>query len=405
MGRLLAALTLLAAFLAPLPPAAAQPAARVSNAPAAPLRPVAAQVVPEGPAVTATGAVLWDPVDDQVLWGKEETQPLPPASTTKIMTVLLALEAGALGDTVTVSAVAAEVGRRPGAATLGLDAGQQVPMRSLLQGLVLRSGNDAAVAVAEHVAGSEEAFVEKMNARAAEMGLTDTQFLNATGLTDDLDHRSSAADLALLAEVAMDNRDFASWAGADRMNVASFGLLENRNELLGQYPGATGVKTGFTNLAGLCLVASATRDGRRLIAVVLDSEASFSDTIKILDHGYDDYRRAQPARAGERVAQYRWSRERVGLRAVEAIGKTLPRPQDASWRVLLEPSVALPVEQGQTLGRAELVVDGDVVAQTPLTAARSVAAPPPRPAAATAGGAVQEALRDFAVLYPVDRDA
>ena len=386
MRRLVAAIALIAASAAPSPAAAQEP-------------------VPAPPGVTAKGAVLYDAADDRVLWGDGADQPLPPASTTKIMTVLLALEAGDIDDTVTVSAVAAEIGRRAGAATLGLDAGQQIPMRSLLEGLVLRSGNDAAVAVAEHVAGSEAAFVEKMNARAAGLGLTNTNFLNATGLTDDLDHHASALDLARLADVALANSEFAAWAASASSDVPGLGTLTNRNELLGTYRGATGVKTGYTNLAGLCLVASAERDGHPLIAVVLGSDDSFADTREIFDYGYVAYRRAAPVDDGERVMRYRWAGVRVPLRAVEPLGRTVAADDLAVWRVVLEPNAPLPVQRGDALGQAELVVDGEVVDATPLTAGRTVEPAAAENGTAAAGGAVEDALRAFARLHAVDRAA
>ena len=386
MRRLLAVVALVVALASPAP-AGAQPAAA------------------DEPDVTAEGAVLYDAADDRVLWGAGEQQPLPPASTTKVMTVLLALEAGAIDDTVTVSATAAEIGRRAGAATLNLREGQTIPMRSLLEGLVLRSGNDAAVAVAEHVAGSEDAFVDKMNARAAELGMDDTNFINATGLTDDEDHHASALDLALLADVALENPHFARWAATATAEVPGLGRMTNRNELLGSYPGATGVKTGYTNLAGLCLVASAERDGHELIAVVLGSEESFVDARRILDHGYTAYRRAAPVDEDARVVPYRWAGARVRLRAAEALGQTVTADAEATWRVVLEPWAQLPVQRGEPLGRAQLMVDGEVVDETPLTAGKAVEAVAPENGAVAAGGAVQDAIRAFARLQAVERAA
>ena len=386
MRRLLAAVALLA-VLAPSPPAIAQPAED------------------SAPKVTAKGAVLYDAADDRVLWGSGENDPLPPASTTKVMTVLLALEAGTIDDTVTVSPAAAEIGQRAGAATLNLRAGQQIPMRSLLEGLVLRSGNDAAVAVAEHVAGTEDAFVEKMNARAAELGMRNTSFINSTGLTDDLDHHSTALDLALLADVALGHRAFARWAATRVAQVPGLGVLTNRNELLGSYRGATGVKTGYTNLAGLCLVASAERGGHRVIAVVLGSDDSFADSRRIFDHGFAAYRRVTPVEEGERVGRYRWAGVRVPLRAGEALGRTLPSEQEAVWRVNLDPWAQLPVQRGAALGSAQLLVDGQVIAATPLTAGRSAEAPPTGDGTAAAGAAVQDAIRAFVRLRSIDRAA
>lgn len=360
------------------------------------------------PTVTADGAVLWDPADDRILWGKAARQPLRPASTTKIMTVLLALEAGTVEDTVTVSSGAVEVGRRPGAATLNLRPGQQIAMRSLLAGLVMRSGNDAAVAVAEHIAGSEEAFVAKMNARAQELGMANTSFINATGLTDDLDHVASARDLALLAEAAMRNDDFAAWAGAATLDVESLGSLTSRNELLTRYEGATGVKTGYTNLAGLCLVASARRDGRTLFAVVLGADDDlfdrhFTESAAVLAHGFDDFRRPEPARAGGVVTRYRWSDQAVRVVADDTLARTLAEDARVRWRVTLDPEVARPVTAGQRMGRAQLLVGRSVVDATDLVAGADVPAARQRPAASAAGGALQEALRSYARLFDVKR--
>ena len=360
------------------------------------------------PAITAEAAVLWDPADDRVLWGDQPREPLPPASTTKIMTVLLALEAGTINDTVTVSAEAAEIGRRPGAANLSLEPGQTIAMRSLLAGLILRSGNDAAVAVAEHVAGSEDAFVDLMNRRAGELGMTDTNFINATGLTDDLDHHASALDLARLAEVALRNEHFAEWSAAYEYSVPTIGAMVSRNELLARYPGATGVKTGYTNLAGLCLVASARRDGRDLIAVVLNADDAaldqhFTDTIDVFEHGYDDFERPVVAGRNDPVTTYRWSDAEVAAVAAEPLARTVADNAEVAWRLRLAPAVERPVATGAPLGTAELLVGNDVVDTTTVVAAADVDAPA-TPEASGAGGAVEEAIRAFARLHIRDRD-
>lgn len=362
--------------------------------------PSAAQVA-EPPVVTARGAVVWDPDDDLVLHGVDESVGRPMASTTKIMTLLLALEAGAAADTVTVSAGAAALG----GATLDLYAGQQLAMESFVAGLLLRSGNDAAVAVAEHVSGSEAAFVERMNARAAELGLADTGFVNASGLTDDLGHRASPLDLARLARVAMDHDVFATYAGAAEATVPGLAPMVSRNELLGRYEGADGVKTGFTTLAGWCLVASATRDGRRLYAVVLGSEESFADAAALLDYGFEAFERSEPVAAGEVVGRYRWAGADVGLVAAEPLAATVPAGTHVWWRTSLDPLAARPLAAGAPLGVAELVVGGEVRRSTPLTAAAAV----PAPAVVTApagqvGAALQDALRAFGRLPPVERD-
>jgi serine-type D-Ala-D-Ala carboxypeptidase (penicillin-binding protein 5/6) len=353
--------------------------------------------------VTAKGAVLWEPADNFILFGRNPDQPRRMASTTKIMTVLLALEARSLDEQVTVSPHAVAVGHTPGAADLHLNAGQALPMRSLLAGLILRSGNDAAVAVAEHIAGSEVAFVKKMNARARELGLTSTAFLDASGLTDDPGHHSSPLDLARLAVVAMARPEFASWAGAAKLDVRGLGLLQNRNKLISTYQGAIGVKTGYTHLAGLCLVASATRDGRTLYAVVLDSKDSFADVAALLDYGFTAFRRPAPVSTGVVATTYRWSGAQVGLVADEPLARTVPAGAAVVWRTVLYPRSARPVPSGAVLGHAQLVVDGHVVRTVDLHAQHAMPPPPAAARGALAGASVQDTIRAFARLRSFDR--
>ncbi len=351
--------------------------------------------------VTAGGAVLWEPDSDTVLVDREARAGRPMASTTKVMTVLLALEAGAADDDVVVSPEAAEIGRVPGGATLGLSEGRMVPMRSLLAGLVLRSGNDAAVAVADHLAGGEDAFVAAMNERAAELGLEATTFLNSSGLIDDPAHEASPLDLARLASAAMAHEDFARWAGAAEATIDGLGTIVNRNELLGDYRGATGVKTGFTSLAGLCLIASATRGDRTLYAVVLDSEESFADAAALLDHGFDDYRPVDPP---TEVA-YAWADAEVTVRADRPAVPPVLADSDVVERLTLVPAQERPLPEGAVLGESVLLVDGTEVDRSPLLAGAGVPARPRLDADAEAGAALHEGLRGLLRIRPLDYDA
>lgn len=353
------------------------------------------------PEVSARGAVLHDPGEDQVLYGKDEAAPRLIASTTKVMTALLALEAGTVDDTVTVSPAAAAADDAAGVATLNLFAGQQIPMRSLLAGLIIRSGNDAARAVAEHVAGGEEAFVARMNERAAQLGLTQTSFVDPHGLTQDPGNRASPLDLARLAAAAMQNPDFAAWAGSPALSVPELPPLPNRNELIGTYDGATGVKTGFLAAAGMCLIATATRGDRSLTAVVLGSDGSFRDAAVLLDHGFADYRRVAPALPERPTTRYRWAGAAVEVAPARPLDATLPLGTPATWRTDLAPVTPLPAAAGTVVGQAELRVAGEVVDVVDLqlvSDATAVSEP-------TAGGAVQDALRAFARLEPVERAA
>lgn len=348
-------------------------------------------VAEPGEPVSATGAVLWDPADERMLWGREPAVPRPMASTTKIMTVLLAVEAGTLDDEVTVSARAADTGRVPGGASLGLREGQRLPMRDLLAGLMLRSGNDAAVAVAEHVAGTEPAFVERMNARAADLGLRATNFLNASGLTDDPAHRASPLDLARLAVVALEHDPIAAWSAAASVDNPTFGHIVNRNELLTVYPGATGVKTGYTSLAGRCLVASAERDGRRLVSVVLGSDDHFSDSATVLDHGFEDWTRLRVS-TDVPIGTVRTSAGASSVVPAARVERTVPADADVTTRVTWDPFVGAAVAAGESVGAVAVIVDGEIIDTVAARTTSAIAAP----AAVGVGDAVENGLRGLA---------
>ncbi|HSJ28380.1 MAG TPA: D-alanyl-D-alanine carboxypeptidase family protein [Acidimicrobiia bacterium] len=256
-----------------------------------PPRPVEKYPPIPAPAVTAPAWMLYDETNGVVLGGSQVDLARPMASTTKLMTALLAFESGMMGDTVTVSALAADVGE----ASLGLVAGERVPMEMLVYGLMIRSGNDAATAVAEHVSGSVEAFVQLMNERAVELGLTETSFANPHGL-DAPGHESSPRDLLELGRAVFAIPELAEIAVTTRYRITdapdgSARLAESTNALLDSYEGSFGGKTGFTFRAGLVFVGGAERDGRRLWVVVMGSEGSrahFSDSARLLDHGFEE---------------------------------------------------------------------------------------------------------------------
>lgn len=349
--------------------------------------------------ITASGAVLWDPLDDRVLWQRAGGEPRRMASTTKIMTALLAVEAGTIDDVVTVSRTADAADDVPGAATLQLQAGERVAMRSLLMALMMRSGNDAAAAVAEHVAGSQAVFVDRMNQRARELALDDTNFLDTTGLSNSASHHASPVDLARLAQYAMGEPAFADLVDEYRADVPGFGRLTSRNLLLDSYRGATGIKTGYTALAGLCLVASATRDGRTLYTAVLDSRDNFADTKALLNHGFKAFAVARADDAG--VGVYRTAGGSVELRVVDAGLRTVPVDATVRVRSFLDPVAPARITRGTRLGRAELVVDGEVVDTAGIEAAATPAAPADSPTpAGVVGAAVQDAVRAFVRSEP-----
>lgn len=226
-------------------------------------------------------------VDGREVWARNPDRPLPPGSLTKMMTALLVLERADLGQVATVSREASrETGTR-----LGLAPGDRMSVIELLGATLLGSANDACHALADHVAGSEKRFVSLMNARAREMGLSNTRFANACG-HDDPGLYSTARDLARLAETAMGNPVFAKMSGLveGEISTADGGktfLLENRNLLIGSYPGARGVKTGFTGRAGKCLAAFAERDGKRVLLVLLNAPDRWWKAGPILDAAFD----------------------------------------------------------------------------------------------------------------------
>ena len=225
-------------------------------------------------------------VDSREVWARNADAPLPPASLTKMMTALLVLERADLRSVVTVSREASrETGTR-----LGLAPGDRMPVIDLLAAMLIGSANDACHALADHVAGSEKRFVDRMNARAREMGLSGTRFANACG-HDARGMHSTARDLARLAETAMGNPVFAKMAGLEDgwISTADAGKkfsLENKNLLIGRYRGAKGVKTGFTGRAGKCLAAFAERDGKRVLLILLNAPDRWWKAEEILDAAF-----------------------------------------------------------------------------------------------------------------------
>lgn len=261
-------------------------------APVPPIRPVEGLSVDPPPPVSAVTWLLYDETYDLVLASEGADTERAMASTTKIMTALVAFENSSPEQTVVVSQNAADVGE----AEVPLVAGEELEISSLTTGLLVRSANDAAIAVAEGVAGSVEAFVDMMNAKAAALGLEHTHFTNPHGL-DEEGHYTSAADLLTMARAAMGMPVFADAVQAHVYRFppdpeGAFRVVENTNLLLWDYPGTIGVKTGYTLQAGRVLVAAAERGDRRLYAVVMGSDeedAHFEDASALLDYGFDAF--------------------------------------------------------------------------------------------------------------------
>ena len=335
--------------------------------------------------ITAPAAVLMDAATGTVMVEENAHERLAPASVTKVMTLLLVMEAlddGRIGwdDKITTSATAAA----KGGSQIYLEEGEQMSLRDMLKSVVVSSANDCATALAEHVYGSETAFVEKMNERAQQLGMEDTHFVNCTGLDDGPDaaeHLTSAYDIAVMSRELLKHdaiREYTTiWM--DTVRDGQFGL-SNTNKLVRFYQGTTGLKTGYTSAAGYCLSASAEREGLELIAVVLHCASStdrFSSAKALLDYGFANYCLVSPLPS-----------EEIGPVAVElGAAETVPAALKSETPMLLEKgklslvahevtlqqAVQAPVEQGQTLGSVRVTAGGELLGEVPIVATESVA--------------------------------
>ena len=291
---MIAGATLAACGPAAALPAALQPDAQVGIAPQAravqppPADLAKAESQPKIAEVKAAAYLLMDAGSGSVLISNGGQQRRAPASLTKIMTALIVLERSKLDRLVTADQASLDALKDTESSTIGLQAGDRMTVKDLLYGLLLPSGNDAALVLAKAVAGSEKSFVELMNKRAAELDLTHTHFDNPHGL-DSRNQYSTAYDLARLTRVAMNNATFREIVATQRQPVTISGdpySSPNYNELLQLYPGADGVKIGYTDLAGETMIGSAVRDGRRLLVVVLGSNRRAADAMLLLDRGF-----------------------------------------------------------------------------------------------------------------------
>ncbi len=245
--------------------------------------------VERAPDIAAKAAILMDPLTGEILYGKNERERLPMASTTKIMTALVVLERCSLEERVVITEEAARVGESSG----WLSPGETLTVEQLLYALLLQSGNDAAVALANHAGGSVRAFVEMMNRRAEELGAWDTQFANPHGL-DQEGHFTTAYDLALISSKAMQMDAFRRIVSTRRYEIPWPGhphprVYYNKNRLLTSYPHTTGIKTGYTLKAGRCLVASAAKGDMELISVVLHSDDYWNQSELLLEYGFSNF--------------------------------------------------------------------------------------------------------------------
>ena len=337
-----------------------------------------------GPEVGGKSALLMDVATGTVLFEKNAHEKLAPASVTKVMTMLLimeAIDAGRIGwdDTVTASEAAAA----KGGSQIYLKVGETMSVSDMVKSIAVSSANDCACAMAEHIAGSEEAFVGLMNERAAQLGMNDTHFVNCTGLDDGADaaaHLTCAYDIALMSrELLLKHPDIKKFTTIwmDTVRNGAFGLA-NTNKLVRFYPGATGLKTGFTSSAGYCLSASALRDGMELIAVVMGAETSqerFSTCKQLLDYGFANFALVD-AKLPEAASVPVKLGKQDSVRAVAATDTSLlidkSQLNTVNIQTALEESVTAPVSQGQRLGTMTIRSGEQILAQVPLVAEQAV---------------------------------
>ena len=332
----------------------------------------------EPPIVAAHGAILMDAKTGRVLWGKNYETPMAMASTTKIMTAVIALENGNLEDMVTVSERAA----RSPEVNMNLTPGEELRLKDLLYALMLMSYNDAAVAIAEHISGDVETFCSIMTDKARELGAMNTVFETPSGL-DLGNHHSTAYDMALITRYAIENRQFMEIISKPYINIQTSKRnvdLRNKNRLLSEYSGAIGVKTGFTGKAGQCFVGSAERDGMKLISVVLASgwgdtgrEQKWVDTKRILDYGFLNYKYVKLAEEGDipgHIDVIRTRNPRVDIALAEGLTLPLNTEEQSNVKIKFEypEEVKAPIYIGQIMGKSIISLDGDILKTINLVA-------------------------------------
>lgn len=336
---------------------------------------LAANSAPVPPKIAAKSAIVVDSVTGKVLYEKACHARRPPASTTKMMTAILALEHGNLDDQVCASAHACQTPN----SSLHLKPGEILTLHNLLYGLLLRSGNDSAVCIAEHVGGSEQKFVEMMNNRAAELGAKGTHFVNPHGLYKP-NHYSTAYDLALIAREAVRYPEFNEIVKTRRTYIersmnAKDAYLTNHSRFLWKFEGADGIKTGYTREAGRCFVGSATREGWRPIAVILKSDDAGVDAATILSYIFKYYQGYYFARPGAVVTSLPVAggvKEKVDLVPSDGLA-IVTRKSPGKARTEIETRKAkAPIEKGDKLGMLTGYLNGKRVGSVDLVAAESV---------------------------------
>lgn len=328
------------------------------------------------PVITAEAAVLIDADTGKLIYGKNHTESRPPASITKILTAIIGIEKGELDDIVEISTRASQTGE----ASLNLRTGERITLKNLLYGALLKSGNDTCVAIAEYVAPTVEDFVNLMNFKAKVLGCYNTNFVNTNGLPAK-NHYSTAYDLALIARYALTNSIFAeivatpsytvTWEDSIRKKT-----INNTNKLLTTYAGASGIKTGTTDEAGYCLIASANRENQNLIAVVLKSQNRFRDARVLLDYGFNNYRNINVIDAN-RIINYRnpTNNSKLALYTVNNLLVTIDTREKVNITSNLEldwGKLTRNLIKDEVVGRAKFFNNGIEIGSVPLSTVEEI---------------------------------
>ena len=329
------------------------------------------------PEVTAKAACVLEVTTGRTLFCQNEKERLPMASTTKIMTALMVIEGGNLDKVVTISEQAVGVQ----GSSIYLKKGEQFTRKSLLYALLLESGNDVAVALAIDAAGSVSDFVDRMNARAKQLGAVDTHFANPHGLPS-TQHYTTAHDLAVIAATALKDPTFSQIVNTKTIVITpqtegTRRTLQNHNKLLWEFDGACGVKTGYTKAAGRCLVASAKRDGKQVVAVVLNAPDMWEDSRLLLDTALKDLQWVTLKQLGDVMGtvgvDYGLNRTIQGILKTDLLASVTEQEKPRlKVEVDLPKSVKAPVQKGDAIGRATLTLDGVKLCESDILSDRDV---------------------------------
>lgn len=331
--------------------------------------------------LSCTSALLMDFDTGAVLYKNNPHQKLAPASVTKVMTLLLTMEEIENGNLKYDDIViASSYAKSMGGSTIFLDEGEQMSVEDIIKGIAVSSGNDACVAIAEHISGSVAAFVEKMNTRAKELGMTNTNFVNCNGLDDD-NHYSTAYDIALMSRELMKHKDIFKFTTIwmDSLRNGEF-TLSNTNKLIRFYEGATGLKTGSTSKAGFCISATAKRDGLHLIAVIMNAPTSKNrqaDASALLNYGFSTYSIKKIIGKNQSVADievYKGLKEYLSIECLDEVKVLREKNNDNEVEIKynLPPNVKAPVKKGDIIGEAVCIENDAIIGKSRIAAKENI---------------------------------